>query len=284
MKINFKMALLLIVIALLFVFVLRGDDKPSLQKYANKALSKCARSDNRAVCYEEEIPKLNKFISMEDSFEITSLVQDKDKDFVYCHTLGHKLAGLEVSKDPDAWKVVAARCPVGVCSNGCLHGAFQEKFREEYLTNDKVDKIKGDLENICEKREGFDPSDLEQASCYHALGHLFMYITNADINKSVALCDELAIKNDGRDFRGVCFDGSFMQIFQPLEDEDISLVAGKVPKKEEIYDYCFMFKGEKRYSCWTESWPLTLGEDMSPERILSFCLRLDLDGQENCFR
>lgn len=253
------------------------------EAYASKIIGTCRKEGDPALCYDKEIPKLLKNLSMEAVFEVTREVQRKEPSYIYCHVLGHNIASIETKKDPDKWKEVVARCPAGVCSNGCVHGAFQEKFRAENLANTGTEEIKKDLKDICEAREGFNPSGLEQGSCYHALGHLFMYITAAEVDKSTALCDELTLKEDGRDFRPVCYDGAFMQIFQPLEREDEVLVYGKVPKKEELTDYCFKYDGEKRYSCWTESWPMSLGNSPSPGEVVSFCSELDTRGQEGCY-
>lgn len=274
---------LFILVGALFLGIFVINRNKTLEAYAEDVIEKCARSEDKASCYDKEIPKLLKSLSMEKVFEVAGEVQEKDSSYVYCHVLGHNIASAETKKDPSKWKEVVNRCPVGVCSNGCVHGAFQEKFREEVITEEKLPEIKKELGNICEARENFNPTPLEQASCYHALGHLFSYITLADTKKAKGLCDELALKDDARDFRPVCFDGVFMQIFQPLEKEDEILVYGKVPEKDEVYDYCFAFEDEARYSCWNESWQKTLGNLPEGSEVVSFCSNLDTHGQEGCY-
>src|SRR6185369_2960133 len=101
----------------------------SLETLADRVIQKCKTANPRDVCYNIEIPRLMKFISMEDAFSVTRIVQDKDPQFLYCHVLGHELASIETKKDPSKWKEVIGRCPSGVCSNGCVHGAFQEKYK-----------------------------------------------------------------------------------------------------------------------------------------------------------
>jgi len=103
----------------------------ALQKYADDVLAKCQSETYSPGCYDREIPKLMDYISMEDAFKVTSIVQGEDKTYTYCHVLGHKLAAREIDKDPSKWKEVVTRCPSGICSNGCIHGGFQEKFRSE---------------------------------------------------------------------------------------------------------------------------------------------------------
>jgi hypothetical protein len=213
-------------------------------------------------------------ISMEDAFQITRVVQDQDPSYQYCHVLGHNLSAREIKKDPSRWKEVLTRCPSGLCSNGCLHGGLQERFRAESFTDAEIVQLKPDLNTLCEARPEWQPTGLEQASCYHALGHLTMYITAADIKKSIELCKEFSVKRDGRDLSHLCFDGVFMQIFQPLEPEDFALIEGKQPTKEELPSFCREFEGYQKGSCWNEGWPLFLQEITTPEGVVKFCSTL----------
>jgi hypothetical protein len=196
-----------------------------ISELAKQMVDRCKTSKFTQTCYDKEIPKLMDNptnLSMENAFAVTRIVQDIDKSFPYCHVLGHELSAKEVNKDPSKWKDVVSRCPSGTCSNGCIHGGFQEKFRAESLTDAQVQQVLPDLKTICEDRDNWHPTGLEQASCYHALGHLTMYLTRADTTKSSSLCNTIAQKSDGRDFRHLCYDGVFMQIYQPLEPEDFS--------------------------------------------------------------
>ena len=257
--------------------------KLSLQKLADGIIYKCKGNPQKDVCYEEEIPKLNKKISMEEAFAVTSLIQEKDLEFPYCHVLGHKLASDETKKDPSKWKEVVARCPRGSCSNGCVHGAFQERYKNEVLSESQFDRSIEEFKNICEETEGSKLTGLEQGSCYHALGHLLMYITTANIEKSVSTCDQIAIKDDGRNFTSVCYAGAFMQIFQPLDTDDKSLVSKFKLDSENTWDFCTKFDGQKRVSCREESWPLYLEQISSADGLIKFCGVLDAKGRDACF-
>ncbi len=270
-----------------FVFVFLESKLPpknlSLDVIADRVIQKCRNSNPRDVCYNTEIPKLMKFISMENAFNVTRMVQDKDQGFLYCHVLGHELASIETEKDPSKWKDVIGRCPSGVCSNGCVHGAFQEKYRDDVLTATTFTEAKKEFQNLCENSDTFRPTGLEQGSCYHALGHLLMYVTGGNISKSVSTCSEIAKKSDGRDFSNLCYDGAFMQIFQPLDTDDKSLVRNTPVDKNNAWDFCSQFVGEKKNSCWHESWPLFLSELSTSKGLLDFCQKLDKNGQAACF-
>lgn len=262
-------------------------DNTILNKYAEEVISICAKTTDHPDCYDREIPKLMDNISMEDAFRVTSIIQDRDSSYPYCHVLGHELSAREVSKDPSKWKEVLTRCPVGECSNGCLHGGLQERFRGTIVfSEEQIKNLENDLSQICEKRDNWNPTGLEQASCYHAVGHLAMYITGADVKKSSKICDSTAIKSDGRNFVQTCYDANFMQLFQPLEGEDRDLIAGKEVKKEELPTFCSKFSGLQRESCWHEGWPLFASEIIRPDGLMQYCnssvLLNDAD-KDHCF-
>lgn len=254
---------------------IRSLDSAAINKlindYAGEIVVKCASVSYKPTCYEEEVPRLMDTITMEQAFEVTRAIQDKDKSYAYCHVLGHKLSTKETAKDPSRWKEVITRCPSGLCSNGCIHGAFQERYRKEVLSADEVDKVKADIKDVCEPRQNWSPTGLEQGTCYHALGHLLMYMSGADINKSLKVCQEIALRDNGRDWSQLCFDGAFMQIFQPLEAEDFALIVGKQPKKEDLKSFCGQFPAKERGSCWSEGWPLYLQEITTPAGLIKFC-------------
>ncbi len=244
----------------------------TLQEYADQIVVKCSKESYKPTCYDTEIPKLMDYISMQDAFQVTRLVQDEDKSYVFCHVLGHNLSARETKKDPSKWADVVTECPSGLCSNGCIHGAFQERFRTEALDDSQINSILPQLQGVCEERQNWHPTGMEQASCYHALGHLLMYITEADAKKSNDLCQKVAVKPDGRNFLQVCYDGNFMQIFQPLEDEDFALVKNIAPHTPAAaFKLCDKFSSIPAASCHNESWPLSRSQILTPDGLVKFC-------------
>lgn len=242
-----------------YIFSQQKIHTSAFDSLAKEIIQKCQPAKYKPDCYDKQIPLLMNppsSLSMEQAFQVGKQLQKQVNNYGFCHVLGHKIASFETQKDPSKWKEVISRCPSGTCSNGCIHGAFQEKFRAESLAPEEVDSIKGELKIVCRKRPEWNPTGIEQGSCYHALGHLNMYLTNADIPKSLALCKELAFSESEIDFTKVCFDGVYMQIFQPLEPEDFALVRGKVPTKENLKTFCDKFDQDSFGSCWGESWPL----------------------------
>lgn len=251
-----------------------GVTDAKLKNYAEHVLSVCSKKGFPPSCYDEEIPKLMDSpinLSMEDAFAVTRVVQGKDSRYLYCHVLAHNIAANETKKNLDNWKDVITHCPYTMCNNGCSHGALMERFKNESLTNEQIEQIKPELPDICEPRGDWHPRNIEISMCYHAMGHLHMYMTNADINASLKLCEFIGKKEDGRNYIQTCEEGVFMQIFQPLEPEDEALVKDIVPQKNEISAFCSPYKGEAFDACHREAWVLSRKEIETPEGFTKYC-------------
>lgn len=244
--------------------------KKSLSEYATDVLQICRESQYRPSCYDKEIPKLMKHISLEDAFKVTQIVQTEDPKYVYCHVLAHKLSYEESKKSKDGWKDVLTRCPLNMCNYGCLHGSLTERFRGEVLTAEQINSVLPDLADVCEKRKGFSPSEIDSSMCYHALGHLAMYITDGKPDKAIEVCKRVSIKPDGRDYTTTCVQGAFMTVFQGVDPEDIALVKEIKPDSEHVAQFCNQY-GEFWWSCRRESFPLYLQKLKVPENLVEFC-------------
>jgi len=257
--------------------------KKSLHAYADGVVKKCQGVAYAPSCYDREIPKLMDRISMEEAFEVTRLVQEKDKRYLYCHVLAHNVSLREAEKDLSNWKDVVARCPTTFCNNGCQHGALMRRFNAESLTNSQIAEVKPDLMDVCEPRGSWNPREIERSMCYHALGHLNMFITKADIPKSVELCNDIGIKPDGRNYTQTCTQGVLMSVYQPLEPEDFALVKDLTPTKDTVNVFCNQFTGEAWFACHSESWPLFLQDIKEPAGLMRFCSYTnDPDKKQNC--
>lgn len=257
---------------------------------AQQVVVECAKEEGstRDLCYEKEIPALmDHGVSMDEAYAITVLVQEMDPSYQYCHVLAHNISAKETAKDPSKWKDIIAHVPAGMCGNGALHGAFQERFRSTSLPDASVAEVETMVDGACDLRDGWNPTLIERSSCMHGMGHLLVYITDANISKSLALCDVLGrAKNPGVDFVETCYEGVFMQIYQPLEPEDVGLVAALTPASKHRVSFCGRFSGLAHATCIKESWPVVDRDSlMTPAGFESVCAPLSgLEGYDNCVR
>jgi len=274
---------------LLFLFLLKiiPSSELAIPFYSFIMQQRCNSSKSHLHCYTEEVPNLMSQpfnLSMEDTFKVTRHIQQADQAFPYCHVLGHKIGAKELDRNPGNWRDLISRCPIGYCNNGCIHGILQERFKAESLTDAELDKIKPDLtQALCQPRLNWNPTVFEKSECYHALGHLSMYLTNGDINRSLSLCDEFVSLERHKPYALNCYDGSFMILYQPLEPEDHALSRGKTPRKDQVITYCSQFKDSKKDSCLTESWPLMVTDLYNPLFLESFCAQKNINDYNRCY-
>lgn len=273
--------------ALIFgsAFVSKSYSEKTIQEYALEIVKLCEGVSYAPLCYDQEVPKLiDHGLSLGEVFEVVQLIQEKDTRYYYCHVLGHNISAKEAAKDPSRWFEIIRECPVGQCSNGCLHGAFQERFRDETVSDEELVILVPQLKTVCSDSGERTFTSLERASCHHALGHLAMYVTKADVAQSITLCNEIAFTDDVSYVRS-CYDGVFMQVFQPLEPEDFALVGDIAPDtQEESRQLCNEFIGDAKEACVRESWPLFLEDIKTSDGALDFCKPNEsAEGFTRCF-
>lgn len=242
---------------------------------AAHAIDICSKEQDRVACYEREIPLLMNTLSLEEVFEVIRAIREKDSSYQFCHVAAHKLGERIVAEDPSKWLDAIALNPRdGLCSNGFIHGVIGGKFRAEVLDGETLEALIPDFSRACEPRENWRASLLDQAICYHGMGHLYVFITDADIPAALSLCERTSFSGTG-DFRRVCREGVFMQIFQPLEPDDFLMLERMAvkPTKGTVRQYCAQFeKDEYEGACLRESWPYVRTELLNePGATEVFC-------------
>ena len=248
----------------------------SPEGYASRIFDACAKQTYPRSCYDTEIPKLmDQGLTMQQSFAVLSrvvtLTEHTPSPYYFCHIPAHEIAAKEVAKDPAKWASIISQCPAGQCSNGCLHGAFQERFRNDTMSDKEIQDIVPALKQICSAHEGKDFTPLEVTSCHHALGHLTMYIAGGNVTRATNVCD-MIVPADKDLYRRTCYEGAFMQLYQPLEPEDVALVQDVAPHTAlKALTFCRQFTDGRLSACNVESWPLSLAQVQTPQGLQSFC-------------
>ena len=290
-KIQYVVAVFLVICVTLFALLYRA---PAFLPIAWQTDTMIARSEVRVcktsvneadkeLCYEKNVPKLmDKGLSMERMFSVVRIIQTIDAGYQSCHVLAHIITEKEVAKDTSRWKDVVVRSPVGICGSGAMHGAFQERFREDSFPDASVSEIQSMLSGVCDPRDGWNPTYLDRSSCMHGMGHLLLYVTEADVKKSVALCEAVAQSPD-YDFRQTCLDGVFMQLYQPLEPEDETLIRTIASASKQTKNFCAQFTGLTYNVCVKESWPAVPESADTPAGFEALCAQTtDRNAQITC--
>lgn len=242
---------------------------------ADEMLEFCAGEGDHGQCYEKEVPKLYPRYSIKEVFNVVAEIRKRDLSYQFCHVLAHKLGEEVVAEDPSKWlDAMPQNPPNSLCSNGFIHGVIVGRFRNDVLDESTIHGATEDFKKACEPRENWAPSPLDQAICYHGMGHLFTFITNADLMRALEVCDAVGQSPTGN-FMRVCREGVYMQIYQPLEPDDFELVAQLEvkPTKENYRDFCktYSSRPEEEGACLREAWPMFRPELLDGTGAARFC-------------
>lgn len=260
---------------------------PKGSALAESIVEKCSKEMDHSRCYEREVPKLYPSYSIPELFELIREIRRLDPSYQFCHVLAHKLGEDAVAEDPSRWLDVIPMNPRdGMCSNGFIHGVIVGRFRNDTLDNVTLEKTIPDFARACEPRANWSPSSLDQAICYHGMGHLFMFITSADMRLSLDTCARITQGPTG-DFSRVCREGVFMQTYQPLEPDDFALLEllPEKPTKENYRHLCAAYTNDaEEGACLREAWPFFRTEILEGTGAISFCARQpNKDEEAMCF-
>lgn len=269
-----------------------GANRTTLETRASEIVARCESDEIRSRCYDREIPKLLGALTMNEVFRVTKLVQERDQSYWFCHLLAHSVGAGAYDRAPAKWRETVSECPVGMCSNGCVHGVIQKHFGRASLENEELGEVLPALKTVCATR----PTPQQEMSCIHEIGHLSLYLMDGDVERAAKACDSaVQDRQSPETFARNCYEGILMQIFQPLDPDDFGLVYGKIPKKELIRDceslaggeeksicwrkgwrgevapFCDQFSGEIRNACFSEAWVIPGKEIETPEGITAVC-------------
>jgi hypothetical protein len=249
---------------------------------AHDVVAECAHTTDHTSCYEQEVPNLYPKLSLPAVFDVVRDIRAEDKTYQFCHVLAHKIGERLVAEDPDKWLDLIPLNPRdGLCSNGFIHGVIGGRFRAEVLSDATLEKFLPDFKMACEAHSGWTPTSFDRANCYHSMGHLFVFITDAHIDKALSLC-ERAVPEDTR---RMCVQGVFMQIYQPLEPDDFLLIEKMQdkPATTTVRQYCAGFSKNPLYqgSCLEESWPFFRTSVVDGTGVKAYCSGYPNKEEEN---
>ncbi len=279
-------AALLIVCALLWVGRTEAHTNEDIARAIVATCAPAGTDEDPAPCYEDLVPKLYPERPVNDVFAVMRQIRQLDRTYQFCHVLAHKLGERVVAEDPSRWmNAMALNPPDGLCSNGFVHGVVGGRFRAEVLTEETIQGLISDFTRACAPREDWSPSDLDRAICYHGMGHLYDFITDADIPQALALCAQTTPK----DYARTCTEGVFMQIYQPLEPDDYLLIERmqSKPSTTTVRAYCATYGADPEVegACLRESWPYMSRGIRDGTAVATFCSgQPDAQRTDDCYQ
>lgn len=279
--------LAIVVLSGIALYLKDGTPKVEASIMAAEMVAKCAQDGGS--CYEAEVPELYPTYSIPEIFEIIRHIRGRDQNYQFCHVLAHKLGEIVVAEDPNQWmKAMPLNPNDGMCSNGFVHGVVGGRFRAEVLDDETLATLISDFRRACEPHDDWAPTPLDQAICYHGMGHLYVFITDADLKKALTICEQTAV-SEKSDYGQVCREGVFMQIYQPLEPDDFLMIERMEvkPSTTTVRQFCKAYSENPKYegACLRESWPFFREEIVRGDGVDTFCSGQPNEQEEtNCYR
>lgn len=287
-RLSFYLAVLLILAAAIIAYSVRAwssESVPTTEAAARAIVAECSKvAGDHSPCYESEVPNLYPRLTVPQISEVVRKIMALDPTYQYCHVLGHKIGERVVAEDPSRWVADIGLAPAdGLCSNGYLHGVIAGRFRSEVLDDATIQEYMPQFSEVCQPSAIWNPSESDREECYHAMGHLFDFITNANIPKALELCSQTIPSA----FQYRCYEGVFMQIFRPHEPEDRYLFdqLPVKPTKDTVRTWCASFANPDYIgACLRESWAYFQDEVLSGTGVGAFCSgQPNADQEKHCY-
>ncbi len=234
-------------------------------------LVQCRKTKSRLSCYEKNIPLATRQLEVGEAFKVVDVLQKIEPEVANCHNLAHEVSYEQSRKPGVDWKDVLTQCPLAQCNYGCLHGSVIGEFRGRVLTNEEIAQRIPELRTLCQKRSEWHPSILDQSMCYHVMGHVAMYVTGGDLQRSFAICNATSPHLSGIDHRASCEEGVFMTLLYTTHPSDRELFGKLRPGKDEVFTFCSGFDNRYAAMCRRESASYFITELKNPAFLAEFC-------------
>ena len=218
-----------------------------MDREAQRVVATCASAQLqlRENCYERTVPSLYPKFSVSDLFVILADIQTRDPQYTSCHVAAHAVGARVADENPDHWMdAVHLNPPDSPCDGGYLHGLLSERFNAEVLSPATIQGLIPAFKHVCEPTDTWHPAALEEYLCYHGMGHLYVFITNADMPRALELCKETVPALFTQEGPRLCYNGAFMEILTPTGPDGFVLQKQlKVDvTKDSVKTYCRTFQ------------------------------------------
>jgi hypothetical protein len=150
----------------------------------------------------------------------------------FCHHLLHEVGRHAYEKYDDFGKAMSYQDEV--CVSAYMHGVMEGFF--SHGTNLDVTSLEAGRE--CNK---FDENSHSRWECYHGIGHGLMYFTKNNLPKTLTLCEQYPLWEQGG-----CVNGAFMENFNAdqkthfsdyLKESDFSYPCAEQNEKHQYHCY-----------------------------------------------
>lgn len=178
----------------------------NLDTFLRTGMAACMQNKGSAQCYRNLASNLLAQAPIRTTLETIARNEQHPEVFSQCHQLTHFLARTHYDHTKDV--PLAFNSCTSACHGGCYHGVIEGYFKEHNIDIGTLDDapMEEQIRTVC-GQEGTHASPRIYSECLHGIGHAMMFITEADLPRSLTLCDALAAPS----LRETCYGGVFME-------------------------------------------------------------------------
>jgi len=174
-------------------------------KDLNLAMENCFEQ-NKKDCYVQVAKDALEKFPYPTILQAFAQIETQPKILTRCHPVMHYLGRLEYQKTRNITQTLIRSRPT--CISGSYHGAVEGYFMAQDIPlNDPDDELyTKTLTGICGQSSDYPQQEIYN-QCNHGIGHALMFVTDADLPRSLKLCDALSSAVESR----LCYTGVFME-------------------------------------------------------------------------
>ncbi len=272
---NFKsLALLAVVIAMIFILRAQDRAKVDVKSFVRAEMHDCVVKNGSNGCYEKAASKFLAKTSYEEIIKIFREIEREPEIFTHCHELMHFLGREEYYKVNDIHQVLAKSDPA--CFSGSYHGVVEGYLISKNLPADDATYRK-EIANLCGEKISYEVAEIYN-QCVHGIGHALMFLTEAEVPRSLKICDALVSQKD----KEYCYSGVFMENVNSSTNPDhpSNYIKADDPTypcnvlDEQYQKMCYTLQVPHFFDWAKFDWPKTV----------ALCGQIPLEYQEVCYR
>ena len=173
-----------------------------------------------------------------------------------CHVQGHAI-GRAIYRTNQNFSESLQICG-NACTYGCFHGVLMEMFKtdsdtlggtfEDSTSTDYLAHIQQEAKGLCSQPQVRD--SVAPQACYHALGHVFTFMTDENLHAGVSACDILTTPLT----RQLCVSGAFMEYMFATSSHDLVVTKDDAPcgAYPADSDECYRYKAFGWIHAWND--------------------------------
>lgn len=206
LKKNYKVSILSLVILAGLAFWFLVTPTPDAKSFIEKQMKACFADGGRNKCYQKAAGLFLRHFSIPQILATLTQTEGVREVFARCHEVTHYV-GRQAYRDT---RSVAFAYDMGreVCHGGFYHGVLEQYFKEKNFNFIEASnqELAEEIRSVCGQEQAY-PKPRTYWECVHGLGHAMMFITEANLPRSLELCGALqdVARQEG------CYGGAFME-------------------------------------------------------------------------